>query len=523
MQVTEIVFFLYVIVIILNPTINPMIKPLMSIKSKGKFIFIGYLLILVGITLEGFRWQLIPSYLVYVVITVVILKFPAMKMWIRNIGRVVAVMFLSISIFLSYQFPVFTLATPSGSYGVGTFNYMETDESRTERFSPKDKRNIYVQVWYPSDKSTSTDYPVRTFWQELYSGDYDLTSFLFGYLGQIDTHSHINSPIAKDKKFPGLLFNHGLFLITEQNTSLMEHLASNGYVVFSISRPYQGFKINFDDSPSIMMSDKVPMDVGNTQISSIDIINRLLTNEEQAIAMKELFALGLSFSNASNENEKRALVTQGLKSRQFQLLEPAITEESLYDSLTFLWHMNLSIDHWVKDTQFIIDNLESVKGPDGNFLSHLNTEGFGLFGMSFGGGATGEFCKIDDRCLAGINMDGLHFGDHWDSPLKSPFLVLTSVENTGMNDFAYLPSSKDYFDYTIKNTMHFDLLDAGLISPLFHNYFMEEDLDAVRVNEVINDVHLSFFDHYIKRKTNTIMSDPDIPELTIRQGKENVK
>jgi hypothetical protein len=116
-------------------------------------------------------------------------------------------------------------------------------------------------------------------------------------------------------------------------------------------------------------------------------------SEEQASALETVFTLGLSFSSAGNENEKRALVTQGIKNRQFQLVELAITEESLYDSLTFLWHMNLSIEHWVKDTQFIIDNLESVKGPDGNFFSHLNIEGFGLFGMSFGGGATGEFCK----------------------------------------------------------------------------------------------------------------------------------
>jgi hypothetical protein len=132
--------------------IKLLIKPLMSIKSKGKFILVGYILIFVGIAMKGFRWQLIPSYLVYVFLSVVILKFPIMKMWIRNVGRVVAVIFLSISIFLSYQFSVFTSATPNGSYGVGTFNYMETDETRVERFKSTDKCNIYVQVWYPSEK-----------------------------------------------------------------------------------------------------------------------------------------------------------------------------------------------------------------------------------------------------------------------------------------------------------------------------------------------------------------------------------
>ncbi|NRA59767.1 MAG: hypothetical protein HRU25_02420 [Psychrobium sp.] len=44
--------------------------------------------------------------------------------------------------------------------------------------------------------------------------------------------------MAADDKFPVLIFNHGLYLVAEQNTILMEHLASHGYVIFSIAHPY---------------------------------------------------------------------------------------------------------------------------------------------------------------------------------------------------------------------------------------------------------------------------------------------
>ena len=121
---------------------------------------------------------------------------------------------MSASAVLTHELPIFSLPEPSGPYGVGTFEYSITDDSRKERYSPTRNRELYVEVWYPAEKSALGDFPVRTLFQELYEGDYTRQSLLFGYLRHIPTHSHVHAPVAApdDGPFPVLLFNHALEL-----------------------------------------------------------------------------------------------------------------------------------------------------------------------------------------------------------------------------------------------------------------------------------------------------------------------
>jgi hypothetical protein len=55
--------------------------------------------------------------------------------------------------------------------------------------------------------------------------------------------------------------------------------------------------------------------------------------------------------------------------------------------------------------------------------------------MSLGGGATSEFCKADTRCRAGINIDGLQYGERQRENHNVPFLTMYSDEAPGVNDF----------------------------------------------------------------------------------------
>jgi hypothetical protein len=74
--------------------------------------------------------------------------------------------------------------------------------------------------------------------------------------------------------------------------------------------------------------------------------------------------------------------------------------------------------------------LENLQAPVAGFSDSI-AGGFGVFGMSFGGAAAGEFCKVDDRCKARVNLDGTQFGRHWTQPVAAPFLMLYHEEHQG--------------------------------------------------------------------------------------------
>lgn len=493
------------------------------IGSRGRlpkstyFILAGFILIILGAVLEGLRWQMLLSYLAFGILALISLKKSKTHKLSKIFCSVVLGLLLVVSVFLSSQFPIIELPVPNGTHAVGTFSYSITDNSRVEHYAPEQKRELYVQVWYPTDKMYAQNYPVRTLWQEMYSGNFDLLSFFSSHLKHIDTHAHINSPIITGEKLPVLLFSHGLFLVAEQNTVLMEHLASHGYVIFSIARAYQSAKVNLSQAGSVTASSELPDNAGLTQAmknkgeqSYYD-----LRDNGNVDDMRAVHALMANFSSATNELNKRGLVKKSIASERMQHFEPQLTADTLYDLLAFIDYSNRSVDSWVKDIQFVINNLNEVEAPIDNFLPNLDMTGFGVFGMSRGGAASAEFCKIDKRCRVGGNMDGFQYGAHWNTAMTAPFLMLTSVENSAMNDFAYLPSGEHFMDFTIDGTMHADFTDLVLIMPLIHYLEQGKHVDAQRINEIINTVHLRFFDHFLKQNLKGLTTE--IPELIIRE------
>lgn len=75
---------------------------------------------------------------------------------------------------------------------------------------------------------------------------------------------------------------------------------------------------------------------------------------------------------------------------------------------------NSLVEYWVQDIQFVADSLGDLQTPIARFPEMLDLGRMGVIGMSFGGAAAGEFCKIDSRCKAAANLDGTQFGRHWD-------------------------------------------------------------------------------------------------------------
>jgi predicted dienelactone hydrolase len=431
---------------------------------------------------------------------------------------------VSASAFLTHQLPVFTLPEPSGPYGVGTFEYSITDDSRKERYSPARNRELYVEVWYPAAKSALGDFPVRTLFQELYEGDYTRQSLLFGYLKHIPTHSHVHAPVAAPDhgQFPVLLFNHALELgFTSQNQLLMEHLASHGYVVLSIAHPYQSSKVNLSSAGTVTTASEYPtdMDLPRAELyrGVVGTIYEASHDLDEISAVKEVLSPLAEQYFALDERDRRSFLSQAVAMEEFRAYRSFISEGLLEDYFFYDYFVQNSLhQYWVEDIQFIADTLGDLQAPIAGFAEAIDTGGFGVFGMSYGGAAAGEFCKVDHRCKAGVNLDGTQFGRHWNEAVSAPFLMLYHEAHQGGNDFAYLPPTHDFWDYGVKGATHFDFTDFTYVWPLFKTLGLTGPIDSMRVIDIMNIVVLNFFDHSLKGETVSGELFSDIPEIVVR-------
>lgn len=524
MQLFEIIFCTLIVLLLFN---RNTVRPIHPLLRPSYILFLALAVLSLGIVLEGFRWQMIPAYTAFAVLAVASFRRSNTRILWRVFGTVIVGIILSLSILLTLGMPVISLPEPSGQYAVGTFGYSLTDQSRLEWYEPTRKRELYVQVWYPADTDNTQDYPVRTLWQELYTGDFDAISFFSNYLKNIETHSHVEAPIARGEKFPVLLYNPGLAGTTDINNLLMEHLASHGYVIFSIAHPYQMAKVHLAESGTIpiIFQDSTERESQIMRFRDEEIgvngvgsgIDPLFNTDEEMPRAMTFEQVVDSFVVAPDEEARRAIAARVLSQGEVRLFGESLSEELLYRRAMTRWFNNIAIQTWVEDTQFVADNIGNIDTTVEGFTEILDTTGFGILGYSYGGAASGEFCKVDIRCIAGSNLDGTQHGFNWDSPVLAPFFLLNSTTGTGLNDFAYIPPINDFLDYTIANTSHQDFSDNAIIFPILQTFGVRGELEGLRTIEIINALQLRFFDFYLKGKPMPSDLGMEFPEVSIRE------
>jgi hypothetical protein len=106
------------------------------------------------------------------------------------------------------------------------------DNGRPETFTPNpdDHRELVVRVWYPA-RGTAGGKTAPLM---------ERPPFQFSHLSLVKTHAYRDAPVSNAQPaFPVLIFSHGHVGFMEQNLTLMEELASHGYIVCSIAHPYQ--------------------------------------------------------------------------------------------------------------------------------------------------------------------------------------------------------------------------------------------------------------------------------------------
>ena len=159
---------------------------------------------------------------------------------------------------LWYASPIFKpFPKPTGPYSVGTTVLEFADPSRKEIYSenPNDKRTLVVRFFYPyfapngASKGKPADnlekYPYlgdkMPYFKQHLSNQYYLTHATSKLLlCNIQTHSGIDAPISEEQNsYPVVLFSHGLLgYPSDTFVTILENLATHGYIVAAIDHPY---------------------------------------------------------------------------------------------------------------------------------------------------------------------------------------------------------------------------------------------------------------------------------------------
>jgi hypothetical protein len=238
---------------------------------------------------------------------------------------------------------------------------------------------------------------------------------------------------------------------------------------------------------------------------------------DEISAVKEVLSPLAEQYVALDERDRSAFLGRAVAMREFDAYRHFISEELLEDYFLYDYFAENSLhQYWVEDMQFVAGTLQDLQAPVAGFSEAIDTDGFGIFGMSYGGGAAGEFCKVDARCKAGANLDGTQFGRNWNQAVAAPFLMLYHEEHQGGNDFAYLPPTHEFWDYGVKGATHFDFTDFTYVWPLFKTLGFTGPIDGMRMIDITNIVVLSFFDHTLKGKPVSGELFTDIPEIVVR-------
>jgi hypothetical protein len=460
------------------------------------------LLALVQVLAEGPRWQMAPAYLYTVLLFVLTLKSLAHPRDARGssgrtgrrlpriLGRSLNALALLAAFLPPFLVPVFGLPNPSGPHAVGIRQIRFAAEAGVDGRAPDPATapEMVMDIRYPAEAEPSGE-PVR-YWEnaplksriisKFWGG---LPPFLFDHFSLIKTHSYPQARLsAGERAYPVLIFSHGSLGMPSLNTVLLEELASHGFLVVSISHTdYLPFLENPD---------------GSIQAFDPD-------GPDLRAKMKE-----------NNDPDVQRAARQLRRSRT-----PADRERWLRDFLARNPENQKSLRRWVGEISLTIDALAKMNQSGEAWAGRLDLDRIGVLGVSFGGAASVEACRIDARCRAALSLDCPQFGDLIDKDMSQPVLFMASEQNQGLNDLFLQIKRNPMYLLTLSGTTHQNFSDLSIWGPLFR-WQMLGRIDGRKSLAIQNAYVLAFFEKYLKAADNGLLDadPPPYPEARLESA-----
>jgi pimeloyl-ACP methyl ester carboxylesterase len=286
-----------------------------------------------------------------------------------------------------------------------------------------------------------------------------LPRFFFDHLTLAKSRAYENIPAKReDGPFPVLLFSHGWNGFRQQNTFLMQELASHGYIVVSIEHPYGARMTVFPDG-SLAPNNPSALPAGKPT-EEYEAAARILVEQ-----WSDDIAYTLDYLTKLNQNDPESQLT----------------------SLLFL----------------------EKTGVFGH-----STGG----GATIQFCATDPRCKAGLTLDAFMRPVGL---DVLDQGTKQPFFYMFSElwpfpRNTELFDRYYSHIDPVNRVVTILGTNHYDFTDLPALSPLARMLGLKGPINGARVQQIIDAYTLAFFDWQFKGIPSALFDGPQTAYPEVR-------
>jgi dienelactone hydrolase len=230
------------------------------------------------------------------------------------------------------------------------------------------------------------------------------------------TSSYRDAPYATRVGAPRILiYSHGLISFASENSMLMEHLASRGYVVIALQHLAQLAELR---------ELQKAQDQGEKQ--------------EQAALQRKI---------------KAASVSQrpGLSNEYFRIASST----------------NRIVAGRCADVEHAVSNLERILHGIPGVDAFSASAPVGAIGLSLGGAVATEYAKrTGEKPSCVVNMDGGIYGAEREKPIEARYLMLYSQENDASNDVCLaISGGVEITRRTIAGTKHLNFHDIAAMYP----------------------------------------------------------
>ena len=416
---------------------------------------------------EGWRWQMIPLYVMaFVLARLAFRRIQHPHQRSRSWQTLLSLLGLLICSALLWALPVPTLPVPPGPYPVGTQSFYWVDETRLEVYSPdadkvyasnpSEARRVMVQVWYPavpdSGDGLAPYLPDGKLDARALATSFGFPAFFLDHFALAKTNSLFNARLATCfDQWPVLVFSHGWDGMRYQNSTQMEALASQGFIVFAPEHAYGAVISVYPDGSFIK-------------------------NKPGALP-----------KDVSDQEYQQAALILG--------------------------------DSWVGDLRFTLDQMEQLQ--DGSipsiFKGHLDLANAGLFGHSTGGGAILQTCALDERCQAAFGMDPWLVPYNRELPeqgISQPVMIMFSE---GWQSKPNLPLVESFWQASPVGTMratllgatHYDFSDLPLFSPVAALLGLKGPIKTEREIRLLNEFLYAFFETNLRYPPSSLLHEAE--------------
>ena len=414
---------------------------------------------------DGFRWQMVPLYILAAGLAVGDLLFVDRQLiWSRRVARgVFGLTGVALAATLALVLPVPELPLPPGPETIGTVTVELVDLERDEIYgnSPGVPRRFMAQVWYPAQGGEGiAPLPWSEDWDVVapaMAGLLGMPSWFFDYTKYSESHGR-PSLLISDGTFPIVVYSHGWTGFRTIAVNQIETLVSNGYMVIAIDHTYGA---------------------AATRLENGDVV----------------------------EHDPNALPD-----------EEEVGEEAYAEASSAL------VSTFAADIVTVLDALEvGDGGPFGTVAASADLTRIGVYGHSTGGGAAIKVCLEDERCDAVLGLDPWvePFSDRVIKlPATRPALYMRSDEwrgNENDNLLRGIAGRSESITYWlgVEGAEHNDFVFTPLLSPIAAQLGFKGPIPAGRIIPIIDNYLLGFFDVFLLGTGSAALDNVSFEEVSV--------